>query len=66
MFEKTHVIGKETNPLYRNLKDITGNEPRWNFYKYLVSRDGEKISCFNSDVEADDQSLIRRIESLLA
>lgn len=65
MFEKTHVVGEEINPLYRRLKDLTGNEPKWNFHKYVVSRDGKEISCFNSDVEPDDTALVRRIEELL-
>ncbi len=65
MFEKSHVLGKETNTLYRRLKDITGNEPKWNFHKYVASRDGKNIFCFNSDVEPYDPALVRRIEELL-
>lgn len=40
MFEKISVKGDDQHPLYQWLKEKTGNEPTWNFCKYLVKPDG--------------------------
>lgn len=41
-------------------------EVLWNFEKFLVSRDGEVIARFASDVEPDDPRLISAIEQALS
>ncbi len=65
MFEKVHVTGPETTPLYRGLKQATGVEPGWNFHKYLVGRDGKVLAQFPSKVKPDDPQLVRAIEAAL-
>ena len=40
MFEKISVKGEDQAPLYAWLKEKTGQEPTWNFCKYLVKADG--------------------------
>jgi glutathione peroxidase len=40
MFEKISVKGEDQHPLYAWLKEKTGEEPSWNFCKYLVKPDG--------------------------
>jgi glutathione peroxidase len=50
MFEKISVKGEDTAPLYAWLKEKTGNEPTWNFCKYLVKPDGT-VKFFNSKVK---------------
>ncbi len=40
MFEKISVIGDDQHPLYVWLKEKTGQEPTWNFCKYIVKPDG--------------------------
>lgn len=40
MFEKISVKGDDQHPLYQWLKEKTGQEPSWNFCKYLVKPDG--------------------------
>jgi len=40
MFEKISVKGDDQHPLYKFLKEKTGQEPTWNFCKYLVKPDG--------------------------
>ena len=52
MFEKSDVVGKNLNPLYRWLtnKELNGwndKPPKWNFCKYLVSDDGELLNFFS-------------------
>jgi glutathione peroxidase len=66
MFEKVHVVGDETTPLYRDLAAATGEAPGWNFHKYLVDRAGNVVASFPSKVKPDDPDLVARLEKLLA
>jgi glutathione peroxidase len=49
MFEKLSVKGDDQHELYKWLKAKTGEEPSWNFCKYLVKPDGT-VKFFNSKV----------------
>ncbi len=66
MFEKVHVIGPDTTPLYRALTTATGVAPGWNFHKYLISRDGRVVAQFPSKVTPEDPQLRAAIERELA
>src|SRR6267154_4544090 len=50
MFEKISVKGSDQNALYAWLKEKTGQEPTWNFCKYVVKPDGS-VKFFNSKVK---------------
>ena len=56
MFSKINVNGEDAHPLYKFLKDksrgILGTKAiKWNFTKFLVSRDGRVIKRFGSITE---------------
>ena len=53
------------NLFYRDLKSQTGNEPHWNFHKYLISKTGNEILSFDHMVDPLDDNLILAIENLL-
>jgi glutathione peroxidase len=57
MFEKISVKGADAHPLYQFLKEKTGQEPTWNFCKYLVKPDGS-VTFFNSKVQPLDKQII--------
>ena len=40
--------------------------PRWNFYKYVVGRDGKVIASFSSLTKPDDPELIAAVEKAIA
>ena len=65
MFAKTDVIGAKTNPLFVQLRDRTGSIPRWNFHKYLISRDGSEVLSYGSFTNPDGRSVRGDIERLL-
>jgi glutathione peroxidase len=50
MAARTDVKGAEAAPLFRWLAHEGGvfSRPRWNFYKYLIGRDGHLITWFSS------------------
>ena len=65
MFAKTVVSGPNANPLYASLAKQTGKEPKWNFTKYLIGRDGKVIEHFPSKVAPEDPQLVSKIEAAL-
>ena len=56
MFEKISVKGDDQHPLYQWLKEQTGEEPTWNFCKYLVKPDGT-VKFFPSKVNPMDEEI---------
>lgn len=66
MFVASHVTGDQANPLFRQLAQATGTRPRWNFYKYLIARDGRVIDAYSSMTGPEDRSFVRDIEKQLA
>lgn len=66
MFTKTSVSGKDANPLFRQLAAKTGTTPRWNFYKYVIARDGVSAVSFNSLTAPESRQFVKEIEKQLA
>ena len=66
MFEKTVVSGKGANPLFAELAKAGGGSPKWNFYKYLVGRDGKLIDSYSSITAPDSGALVKDIQRALA
>jgi len=67
MFEKVHVKEESAHPFYAGLAAASGGRyPSWNFYKYLIDRNGKVVADFASKVAPDDRDLVTRIEGLLA
>lgn len=66
MFAKSSVKGADANPLHASLIKQTGKEPKWNFTKYLIDRNGKVIEYFPSKVEPEDKALVSKIEAALA
>lgn len=65
LFEKGPVSGKAASPVFRFLAGAKG-EPKWNFHKYLVGKDGAVIAAFGTKVQPDDPALIAAIDAALA
>lgn len=66
MFEKVVVRGAEATPLYRDLAAATGEQPGWNFHKYLIDRSGKVIASFGSRVKPDAPELVAAVEKAIA
>lgn len=66
LMEKCSVkAGKDQAPLYRWLGAKTDKLPRWNFCKYLVSADGEKVLFFPSSTSPNTGEVREAIERAL-
>lgn len=57
MFEKISVKGDDQHELYKWLKEKTGQEPTWNFCKYLVKPDGT-VTFFSNKVKPMDKQIM--------
>lgn len=66
MVEKTVVSGPRANPLYATLAQQGGGAPQWNFHKYLIDRNGSKVTGFASAIDPGSPRMTREIERLLA
>lgn len=66
MIAKTVVSGPNANPLFKLLIEKTKTSPKWNFYKYLIDRDGNVINAYGSMTKPDSKTITSEIEKLLA
>jgi glutathione peroxidase len=65
MFGKTSVKEPGGSAVFDGLAKATGERPRWNFHKYLVSRDGTKVASFASKVDPESAEFTRKVEEFL-
>jgi glutathione peroxidase len=65
---KTVVRGPGAHPFYRWASAVLGstNEPRWNFHKYLIGRDGRLVAAFPSHVEPENRAVKEAVEAALS
>jgi glutathione peroxidase len=65
MLAKTSVIGRNGNPFFLRLAQITGSKPSWNFHKYLINRDATQVVAFGSTTSPGDPQLAKKISEFL-
>ncbi|WP_346384023.1 glutathione peroxidase [Aquidulcibacter sp.] len=68
MAAKYTVRGPSAHPFYRNALSVLGPkaEPKWNFHKILVGKDGRPVAAFASAVTPQSAELSQAITSALA
>jgi glutathione peroxidase len=66
MFSKTTVRGSDASPLFKQLTLASDTAPKWNFYKYLISRDGKQVKSYNSTTDPMDKAFLAEVEKQLA
>ncbi len=66
MFGKISVKGRDQHPLYQFLEEATGQDPTWNFHKYLVDREGKVIASVSPQTSVLSEGFIAQLEALLA
>lgn len=60
-----HVRGERAHPFFAWAAREAG-PVRWNFHKYLVSRDGRRVQGFSTQTAPDSPAMIRALEAALA
>jgi glutathione peroxidase len=62
LLPKADVIGDTTTELFKALAEATGQPPKWNFHKYIIT--GDKIYS-RSHFQQIDEDFVNWIEGLL-
>lgn len=65
MVEPQHVRGDQAIPLFKELA-AQSSAPRWNFYKYVVDRQGKVVASFSSMTKPDDPELQAALAKAIA
>ena len=66
MFESISVRGEDVDPLYAMLAKKSGDEPKWNFYKYLMDKNGNVVDSYSAFTKPDDEDFVSDIKAALA
>jgi glutathione peroxidase len=64
MFAKVKTKGDGKSPVYEFLTAKHG-EPKWNFHKYLVGKDGQVLAAFPAKMSPEDPSIATAIDEAL-
>ena len=65
LFDKIKVLGEDKSPLYERLINNSVTEKgdiKWNFEKFLISKDGKIVERFRTKVEPTSDEVITAIE----
>ena len=65
--ETSNVSGKNAHPLFKYLVDNLGlrSAPKWNFYKYIINKNGVPVDYFSSVTKPDSRKFISAVEKEL-
>ena len=69
MFDKVKVVGNDKHPLFELLtnNEVTGKSGiKWNFEKFIISKDGNVVDRFRSITKPDGKKIISLIEKELS
>lgn len=66
MADITPVKGPSAHPVYQAIKAQSGFEPKWNFNKVLIGRDGTVKGSWGSMTEPNSDKITRAIEAELS
>ena len=59
------VKGNNAHPIYNWLNEEYNKKPKWNFYKYLFSREGILVDSWSSMTKPDSEKITNKIDNLL-
>jgi glutathione peroxidase len=67
MTAKADVIGEAAHPFYRWITEELGEagEPKWNFHKILIGKDGAIAGVFGSRTEPQDPDVVEAVKAAL-
>ncbi|XP_029563735.1 glutathione peroxidase 7 [Oncorhynchus clarkii lewisi] len=54
LFSKIAVVGTGANNAFKYLVEMSGKEPDWNFWKYLIDTDGKVVDAWGPSVSVKE------------
>ena len=63
----TKVKGKSRHPFFKWVENEAGylSLPKWNFYKYLISKDGKLSSWFSSVTKPSSEKFLNELKKIM-
>jgi glutathione peroxidase len=67
MMEKVHVKGADAHPFFKWAGKQGGfmAAPKWNFFKYLIGKDGALTDWFSSVTAPDSEKFLKAVEKIV-
>jgi glutathione peroxidase len=67
MMEKVHVKGPDAHPFFKWAGKQGGfmAAPKWNFFKYLIGKDGALSDWFSSITAPDSGKFVKAVEKII-
>lgn len=61
------IKGDEAHPIYKWIKENVSviGQPRWNFHKFLIDKDGKIINWFSSMTSPTSEGFINQVEDAI-
>lgn len=63
--KKNDVVGNNAHPLFKWLNENYDARPKWNFFKFVINKEGNLEKHFSSMTDPSSEKLINTIESVL-
>ena len=67
VMSKVKIRGKNKHPFFLWIENNYGLDklPKWNFFKYLITKEGKLVKVFSSRIKPDSSTFIEEIEKYL-
>lgn len=65
MMARSSLKGSDANPVFNQIQQQAGVTPRWNFYKFLINKQGDVVATFPSSTSPMSTTLKNAIEQQL-
>ena len=63
--KKNNVVGSEMHPFFKWLDDNYDARPKWNFYKFVINKDGKLENHFSSMIVPSSVKLISTLDKVI-
>ncbi|WP_114786908.1 glutathione peroxidase [Vibrio tetraodonis] len=65
MMARSSLTGSSANPVFTQIQSQAGVKPKWNFYKFLINKQGNVVATFPSSTSPVSSTLKNAIEQQL-
>ena len=63
--KKNDVVGKNAHPLFLWLNDNYKAKPKWNFFKFVINKEGKLENHFSSMISPSSKKLISVLDKVV-
>ena len=63
--KKNNVVGSNAHPLFKWLNDNYNAKPKWNFFKFVINKDGKLEKHFSSMISPSSKNLTSALDQVI-